>query len=206
MACKSWLSDVCRPAPPASPRPPSPKPPSPRPPSPRPPSPRPPSPRPPSPRPPSPSPPPPPPSCTPYQGACFPARRRSLLAPALYCCAGLGCAIQLPCGDSSICATAPGAPSILSVDTTGGAFGVTCVPPINTGGNNVGECGARWIRVACVAVCRPLILDLGACCAPYTAAITQWIVTAVPVASGANATATSYWASGDPNQAGLMAV
>ena len=110
---------------------------------------------------PCPSPPPPPPACTPYLGACFPGRRRSLLGPPpLECCASLGCAVQLPNGISSICANPPGAPSILSVNTTGGAFDVTCVPPNNTGGTNVGERGARWICVACVAVCKPLIRDL----------------------------------------------
>ena len=60
--------------------------------------------------------------------------------------------MQLPDGFYSICATAPGAPSILSVNTTNGAFGVTCVPPSDTGGTNVGEYGARWIKQAACLV------------------------------------------------------
>ena len=49
-----------------------------------------------------------------------------------------------------------------------------------------------------------MILTWSMVCPPTIAAITQWIVTAVPVASGSNATTTNYWATGDPNQVGLM--
>ena len=100
-----------------------------------------------SPPPPGPPPPPPPP-CTPYGGVCTAVkagRKLSMLvsfSSPVPCCAGMGCAVQS--NSSTICAYPPGAPTVISVTTTGRVFNVTASPPNNTGGPDIGEVHCEW--------------------------------------------------------------